>query len=277
MKTYPMPTPFQFEVLTTLDGFGSASGICFENGRLYFISDSSMLLYCWDFKGEVIEIPFVPGGNEGMLKKDKPDVESITRRGDTLYIFGSGSTFKRNRLFLHDLKTGTTSEKDITNVYDKMCLHIGMDRLELNIEGTVFYNNQFYFFQRGNGRDGINGVFVTDENMSVRSFTNIKLPDIAGVPATFTDAIAVNGQFWILGSAEESLSTYDDGEVRGSLIGVMDIDTLAIVRTYIITDCHKLEGICLYNENPESYTFLICEDDDLEGDVSPLYKLTLKK
>ncbi len=272
-----MPAPFHLEILTTLSGFGSASGIRFDDGVLYFISDSSTYLYAWDFKEAVRAIPLIPVSHSAMPKKDKPDVESITRKDGILYIFGSGSTSKRNRLFLYNLSTGATSEQDITGIYDNLCERTGMDRQELNIEGTVFHQGRFYFFQRGNGLDGINGVFITDENMDFMSFTDIRLPDIGGVPATFTDAIIVNGQFWILGSAEESLSTYDDGEVRGSLIGMMDKDTFELVRSITISDSHKFEGICLYEENPKEYIFLLCEDDDLEGDASHVYKLTLKK
>jgi hypothetical protein len=49
-----------------------------------------------------------------------------------------------------------------------------------------------------------------------------------GVRTCFTDAVLVEGKIYFLATAENIASTYDDGEILGSLIGRIDIETMKI-------------------------------------------------
>ena len=105
----------------------------------------------------------------------------------------------------------------------------------------------------------------------------IKLPKIKNVEVSFTDAILVDNYIYFLATAEDTISTYEDGEVLGSLIGKMKSDTFEIIDTQTISNTQKFEGITLYENNDKEIQFLLCEDNDTEILESKIYKLTLKK
>ena len=74
-----------------------------------------------------------------------------------------------------------------------------------------------------------------------------------------------------------SNSTYEDGIVLGSWIGVINPSTFEIEYTQKITDKHKFEGITIYKNSKSEITFLLCEDNDSEILKSNIYKLSIKK
>ena len=80
-----------------------------------------------------------------------------------------------------------------------------------------------------------------------------------------------------MATAEETASTYEDGEVAGSLIGSLDVKTLKVNFTQNISDEHKFEGITVYKQTATEIEFLLCEDKDNEALVSAIYKLSLPK
>lgn len=133
-------------------------------------------------------------------------------------------------------------------------------------------------FQRGNGKNSKNGIFIIPDNASLsKHFVAIKLPKIKNVEVSFTDAILVDNYIYFLATAEDTISTYEDGEVLGSLIGKMKSDTFEIIDTQTISNTQKFEGITLYENNDKEIQFLLCEDNDTEILESKIYKLTLKK
>ena len=108
-------------------------------------------------------------------------------------------------------------------------------------------------------------------------YTCYDLPKINGIQASFTDAILVDDSFYFLASAEDSQSTYLDGEVTGSSIGKINVTTMKLKKVITITNTHKFEGLTLYKNNAKSLEFLLCEDQDNEVMVSQIFKLTLNK
>ena len=108
-------------------------------------------------------------------------------------------------------------------------------------------------------------------------YSNYDLPKINGVQSSFTDAILVEDYFYFLASAEDSKSTYLDGEVVGSSIGKINVNTMKLKKVITITDKHKFEGLTLYKNNPKTLEFLLCEDQDDEVMESQIFKLTIDK
>jgi hypothetical protein len=78
-----------------------------------------------------------------------------------------------------------------------------------------------------------------------------------------------------LATAEDTESTYDDGEVLGSLIGRINLKTMKIDFTQKISSTHKFEGLTLYTDSKEKIEFLLCEDKDTEVLETDIYKLTI--
>lgn len=278
---------FQLELLFRIIGIGSASGLFFNGSSLFLISDNSHMLYEYKLADKKLEkIAIAPeshtGALENIAKKDKADYEALTAMGDELYLFGSGSTDRRNTILHVDSQTKKVYPPiDATDLYLAMQSFSGIDADNFNIEAAVNDGASWYLFNRGNGPKSRNGVFTLDGDINETSFqiiyNDITLPDINGAPAGFTDAVLVNGKLYFIAAAEKSASTYHDGEVAGTLIGRMDPESMEIEFTEVISQKNKFEGITLYKNTGSTLEILLCEDTDSEVAESNIYKLTLNK
>jgi hypothetical protein len=267
---------FQLTAFLEITGIGSASGLVYCGSSLFIISDNAGFLYEYNIDSEVLTPhPLISNSSENILKKDKPDFEAIALKGNKLHVFGSGSTEKRNRKLIFDINTQLASEENLEPLYQKIKTGFNISDDELNIEGALFHNEKLYLFQRGNGCSSKNGIAIIHEN-GVIQFQPVKLPKIKHVEATFTDAVLVEDKIYFLAAAEDTISTYDDGEVLGSIIGCLDIDTFHIDFTYQISDRHKFEGLALFHKSGSKTEFLLCEDNDTEHFNTTIYKLSLK-
>ena len=274
---------FQLQLLFKIIGLGSASGLLHHNNVILAISDNSSFLYEYNMQNNQLQKhALMELSQEGILKIDKPDFESITQHGNDIYIFGSGSTEKRKVMVQIDATT-----KEIIKTTNMQQLYTTMQSFgkinpeKFNLEGAIYNGENWLFFNRGNGKNSKNAIFtVTGENLE-DSFSilhnTIKLPKIKGVETSFTDAIMVNNKIYFLASAEDTYNTYDDGEVFGSIIGIINPETMKVEFTKKISNKAKLEGLALFSESEKEITFLICEDNDTEVLESNIYKLVLEK
>jgi hypothetical protein len=266
---------FQLSEYLIISGIGSASGIVFANHSLYIISDNSGFLYQYDLESDkLLKHQLIENPSENILKIHKPDFESITLKENKLHIFGSGSTQNRNKSIIFNIENHKIQENDFSETYQNIKNTIQISDDELNIEGTLFYKEKLYLFQRGNGANAKNGIIIIDHNIH---FQHIQLPKIKHVETSFTDAILVNEKIYFLASAEDTLSTYDDGEVLGSIIGCIDIETFKIDFTIQISNTHKFEGLTLFENSQSQLEFLLCEDNDTEKLETKIYKLIISK
>ena len=113
-----------------------------------------------------------------------------------------------------------------------------------------------------------------DQEFSLLS-NDYKLPKIKGVRTSFTDAVLVDNKIYFLATAENTQSTYDDGEVLGSIIGRIDLETMKIDFTKKISSTNKFEGISIFKKDNNKIEFLLCEDTDSDIQESIIYKLSL--
>lgn len=272
---------FQLQLLLKIIGLGSASGLLFNNNTLLAIGDNSSFLFEYHMNSkELIKHPLVENASDAILKKDKLDFEAVTQFDNKIYVFGSGSTDKRMQMITVDATTKKVLDSiDLSNLYAAMQSFAEIKPEDFNIEGVTYNGENWFLFNRGNGTNGQNVVFtigganLTDDFSVV--FNKIKLPKIKGVRATFTDAVLVDNKIYFLATAEDTVNTYDDGEVLGSLIGRMDATTMKVDFTKKITDSHKLEGIALAKKSEKEMEFMLCEDNDTELLESNIFKLTL--
>ena len=270
--------PFTIELLYKIIGLGSASGLIYKDNSLFVISDNSSFLYEYHIpENRLSKIKLLENAQENIPKKDKFDFESIALKGNELHLLGSGSTSKREKRITYNLETREVLEKSLSKLYKSLKETTSISDDELNIEGTLFYNEKWFLFQRGNGANSRNGIFKTKslEIDSQTEFIKVSLPKIKHVETSFTDAILVEDKIYFLATAEDTTSTYDDGEILGSLIGRMDSQTFEIEFTQKISDNHKFEGLTLYDKTETQIQFLICEDNDSDLLETNIYKLTL--
>lgn len=274
---------FTLELLYHIIGIGSASGLFLKDNSLYVIGDNSSYFYEYELQSSGLKryaLSANPSAN--MDKKLKPDFEALAFHENTFYLFGSGSTEKRNEMVqLNASNKEKVSVQDLSTLYKRMQVLSGLDSANFNIEGVVYSGDTWYFFNRGNGDSGRNIVFTLhDKHLSGDSkitFTEIILPEISGVRASFTDAIAVGDKFYFLAAAEDSNSTYNDGEVLGSMIGCIDINTMKVLFTKKISDRHKFEGLTLEYNQENELSFLLCEDNDSDLLQADIYQLKFKQ
>ncbi|RTY93437.1 hypothetical protein [Flavobacterium sp. GT3R68] len=274
---------FTLELLFQIIGIGSASGLVYKDHSAFIIGDNSGYLYEYNLENKDLKRhALIQNPAENIAKKDKPDFEAITHFGNDFYIFGSGSTEKRNTMVQINATTKEIiATTDLTNLYLVMQSFGKIKPEDFNIEGAIYNGENWFLLNRGNGSAYKNIVFtiqgknLTNEfNILSNEFT---LPKIKGVRSSFTDAVLVDNKIYFLATAEDTNSTYDDGEVSGSLIGRIDIDTMEIDFTHKISDTHKFEGLSLYKSTDDKLEFLLCDDNDTEELKANIYKLTLDK
>jgi hypothetical protein len=270
---------FQLNEFLHIKGIGSASGLIYYQNVLFIISDNSTYLYQYIIdKKIVLKFPLVDTPQENIAKKLKLDLEALTHFGNQIFIFGSGSTAQRNTMFSLNLENDALQKNDLSGLYEFLRKLASLNNNELNIEGAICANKTMLLFQRGNGKNSKNGIFIIPDNASLsKHFVSITLPKIENIEVSFTDAVLVDEFIYFLATAEDTISTYEDGEVLGSIIGKMKSDTFEIIDTQIISNTQKFEGITLYENNDKEIHFLLCEDNDTEILESKIYKLTLKK
>lgn len=273
---------FQLQLFLKIIGLGSASGLLFNNNSVLAIGNNTSFLYEYHLKTKQLQKhPLLENASETIAKKDKPDFESITQFENNIYIFGSGSTEKRNIMVQID---ATTKKKiaqiDLSNLYATMQSFASIKPENFNIEGLIYNGTDWFFFNRGNGKNSKNSIFTVSGANLTDEFTVLynpyKLPKIKGVETSFTDAVLVDNTIYFLATAEDTVSTYDDGEVLGSLIGSIDVTSMKIKSTKKITDSAKLEGLTIYEKSDKEITFFLCEDNDTDEQESNIYKLSLK-
>jgi hypothetical protein len=274
---------FTLELLFQIIGIGSASGLIYKDNSLLIIGDNSGFLYEYHMDSHDLKRhPLLENPTENTLKKDKADFEAITHFGDSLYVFGSGSTEKRNKM----IQVNSTDKKviatnDIADLYAVMQNFGAIKPEDFNLEGAIYNGESWFLLNRGNGSSNKNVLFTIEGKNLTNDFAilsnDYKLPKIKGVRSSFTDGILVGDSIYFLATVEDTESTYDDGEVLGSLIGSINLKTMKIDFTQKISNTHKFEGLTLYANSKEKIEFLLCEDKDTEVLETDIYKLTLDK
>lgn len=261
-------------------GIGSASGLIYIDNSLFVISDNSSFLYEYHIsENQLSKIKLLENTQENIPKKDKFDFESIALKGNELHLLGSGSTSKREKRITYNLETKEVQEISLSKLYQNMKQSVSISDDELNIEGALFCEENWLLFQRGNGANSKNGIFKIKslEKEPNAEFIKVSLPKIKHIETSFTDAILVDDKIYFLATAEDTTSTYDDGEILGSMIGRMNSETFEIEFTYKISDNYKFEGLTLYHKSETQIQLLICEDNDSDLLETNIYKLTLTK
>lgn len=275
MEKFTLESQFQ------ITGIGSASGLVYKDNSLFIISDNGSFLYEYHIQEkELTRIKLFENSQENIPKKDKYDFESISLKGNKLHIFGSGSTSKREKGITYNLESKEIEEIDLSKLYKKTKQTASISDDNLNIEGALYYNEKWHLFQRGNGANSKNGIAILNDNFNENGtieFIPIQLPKIKNIETSFTDAILVKDKIYFLSTAEDTTSTYYDGEILGSLIGRIDIETMKIDFTQKISDENKFEGLTLYTNSNEKIEFFLCEDKDTQILETVIYKLTLDK
>lgn len=251
-----------------LSGIPSASGIAEVGDSLYVIGDNSAWLYQLNKHYEVTDkIVLLEGIIDSILPKaSKPDFEAMTtiqNDGEVeLLIFGSGSKSpERDVIARVRLKDSIqTNVYDATAFYDALRSSTHLDAKSINIEAAATIGNALYLFNREHNLlleysiKDVLGFLQGFNDLPTYNLYRINLPQLHGLNAKFSGASDVPGtkQLVFTASVEDTPNTYDDGEVIGSYIGIIDIEDLKDGYQpicHLITD--KLKPIAIKVESVE--------------------------
>jgi hypothetical protein len=267
---------FQFEKFISINGLSNSSGLVLQNNILYVIADNATFLYQFDLvKNTFLKTPLAENATANIEKSEKPDFETIVFKDKKLLIFGSGSTLKRENLITFSIKKQKSKWSDLSALYGLLKNKFLISDDEFNIEGVIYYKKSIFFFQRGNAQSSKNGIIEINDKKHSIDFHPFELPEINHNKFTFTDATVVKNKIYFLAAAENTISTYNDGELLGSLIGCIDIKSKKLEFTEIVSENQKFEGITFYKKSKGEIQFLVCEDNDLENSEPTIYKLVV--
>ncbi|MFV0199035.1 hypothetical protein OBK01_12600 [Empedobacter falsenii] len=269
---------FILKILIVINGLGAASGLVVDKRYVYTISDDNPHLFVYDKKKKEVEkINLNPEvKSEGSHKKDKPDFEAITKYKDHLYILGSGSKENRFDLISYNLKTKQVENETYRDLFEKFLSVSKLSKKDFNIEGIITDGHCTYFFNRGNGPAAANGIYrvggaLNDLKNKPIDYYPITLPKLNNEITTFSDAIMVDGKILFTATVESKSTTQFNGEIKGSIIGELDLAIMEVTRWQKISDDKKIEGLALYKESRKNYTLYLCEDNDDDSKNASIY------
>jgi hypothetical protein len=269
--------------------------------RLAVVQDDAHFIALVDVDRDVgrggvgaIELPAGPGGLRQFdstrgNKKDKLDLEalvSLTVDGRPALLgigSGSGGTARREHLVLctFDDDGAATVEVFAGSAFYRELARKSFTGDERNLEGAVVVGDRLRLFNRGNGageaRDAVGEVSLTQLLRHLRDpllhaapplqqVQALHLGDVDGTRLTVTDAaVHPDGRTLFLAAAEASPNTWDDGEVKGTALGVLGKDGTTTLWPLLdeqglaLTD--KVEGIAVDPTNPKR-AFVVVDKDD---------------
>jgi len=262
-------------------GISSISALSYQNEVLSIVIDDSNVLYEYGIKtDELTRITLSEGEIENLPKSEKLDFESMIDSNKSTYIFGSGSTKNREKAIFINKEKNTVETLNLNYLFDSMKSFAEISNEDLNIEGVIYANNEWYFLNRGNGPNSKNLIFTVQGNNLVDDFNlffnEINLPKINNVNTGFSDGIVIKNKLYFIATAENSNSTYNDGNIEGTLFGCINLKKMKLEYTQIISTENKFEGITLYSIKGKKAVFLLGEDNDKNSKTSDIYKLEIK-
>ncbi len=263
-----------------ISGIVAASGIGYENNEIQLVSDNGNALYHYFIANDSLAKYSLDGEpvNNHLSKSTKRDLESFIIVDNTWYAFGSGSTKNRNQGFMFNKFSKFSTPIDLTNLYDEMMSFSELSIDDFNIEAVTTYNEDWLFINRGNGPKNANYLYVVQGKNLTDDFNiyyfEFDLPKINNVPSGFSDATVINNTLYFIATAEDETSTYNDGAIKGSLFGAIDLKKMKLIFTEKISDNQKFEGITLLEQSKKSIVFALCEDaDNAKNNEAVIYKL----
>ena len=266
----------------------AASSIASFNGRCFLIGDSSQFLHVLDADGQRRRFPLLPQADialEPLPKKQKPDFEGLLldSAGGKLLVLPSGSKKNRFTGVLVDLKQADfpAVAVDLSPLFQRVMGAAGIGEEDFNIEGGgVLGQERWFLLNRGNGPKRRNLIVVLQgaDLLSAEPAAShvLQLPELDGWPATSTDGFASDGLLYVVAAAEGTESTFEDGEVAGSLIACFDLADFALHAWCRLPSAVKMEGLCLLALQGSRKTLLLCSDQDDPDKPGQVYRVVLE-
>ncbi len=303
VRTLPLAKPLSEGLPCHL---AAGSGLTRVANTLHIIADDALDVAVFkadapDEEGQLYRLfqrPPLPHDHKER-KKLKPDLESasVLWQGDQAYwvALGSGSSEARMRGVCVTLdpqgQPGNSVEFGLEPLYRSLQQRFP----DLNIEGMapVIRDGRLRLAQRGNSSLAQNALIDLDLRQAleqarhgqswgpelVQQIQPLQLPSLPGsrgpVPLTITDLTPLDeSRCLFTAAAEDTDNPYDDGQVLGSHIGVLEADG-TVSRIEPVDLPVKLEGICLNARVGEKVQALVVTDGDNPEESASVYETWL--
>lgn len=269
-----------------LENIPSGSGIAKSGDIYYVIGDDSPFLFSLSKEFEIIAKTRLLDSDifpeERIIKSEKPDFETLELISENeLVVFGSGSKSPQRNIFIRVLFQDTIviEKYDISDFYKKLRnLPLFADS-ELNLEATAFRDNKIYFFNRKKNLiikfdyQTLLSFIKGESEFPTPEIKEFYLPKINGIEAGFSGATVLNNEAKIIftASVENTDNAYDDGEILGSIIGIIDIsdDKIGDVLDYCsipnTDEILKVESVTIKQEISFGATEVVLITDNDNG------------
>ncbi len=254
----------------------AASGLVVHDSKIFVVSDDENFLgiYHFDTQAGQKSVLFkeVLPDDKLLRKKQKGDFEALVhlKHLKKFLVIPSGSTINRMRGALLLENGSFAQEISFAPLYEML----GEQIQEINIEGAIAFDDELWLFQRGNGVENKNALiflnladFLDDRPLHPR-ILDVSLGQLHQVPLSFTDATQAEHLILFLAVAEDSQSTYLDGTVVGSVLGLMN-QSGEILETMILDTPSKPEGL---SYNAAEKCFYLVTDDDNPNHPASLFR-----
>ena len=233
--------------------------------------------------------------NTAERKAQKPDLEALVYldkrqsglKDDALLAIASGSRPTRYRGAIIPVTPNGDTCGEITTIdLSLVYAHLASTLTELNIEGAAIVGTTLKLAQRG-PPSAIIDLDLAQVAQALRhqrpipksavmSIKPLTLDALDGTPLSVTDIAALaDGRLVFTAAAEATSNAYDDGVVKGSVIGIIGKDGRATNVTRV-TPITKLEGVCVLADGRARLELaLVCDPDDPTRPAT-LYRTTLE-
>ncbi|MES2523087.1 MAG: hypothetical protein V4617_10340 [Gemmatimonadota bacterium] len=279
----------------------AGSSLAHVPGGIALVQDDANFIAIVDPNSGVARAIALPAGDGGKRQFDrergnkagKLDLEaclSASVDGDTLFLaLGSGSTPRREQVVMLDRWHGGEPRvrlQSLSRLYAALRESHAFAGNTLNVEGAVLQDDHVWLFARGNGAaaDGVAESSATcrlgwtallahlddpegTEPPAMESVMRYELGSIDGVRLGFTDAARWGDCLLFAAAAEASDDAVNDGDVAGSVLGV--IDRAGITRWARLTEPDgrpfdgKVEGV-LPPHDDHGHLHAVLDSDDAD-------------
>lgn len=275
-----------------LQNFSSASAVEAYQNRLYIFGDDAPYLLQTDDDFNITDTVYFFNSRAVRIDKSiKHDIEAAAIKNingeNVLLGFGSLSTGNRQQLF--QCSFGNIRQYQSSSLQS---LYEAMNQKEnTNIEGAAFIADHLILANRANLSNKTNEFFIigTDFAFGKFSVTNkikIVLPNKNAAGISGLAYLPDEDILLFSASEEETTSTYADGAIGNSYIGLMDNISKKLSQNTLAPDTfidlaaadkrflnQKIEGITVISNNNNSLVLCLTADND--NGTSMLFKVRL--
>jgi hypothetical protein len=214
----------------------SASGIVKHKDAYYIIGDNTPWIFKLNEQMDVVGKTLIADSvfieDSIIQKSEKPDFEGLELVNENeILLFGSGSkTPEREHVIRYNLENKSIEKYHLTEFYAGLRAHDILKDSELNIEALACFRNRLYILNRR--KNVIFEYTLTDFldylgkriEFPVPKIYEVMLPSSNGIDAGLSGAtMFTETKMLITASLEATDNAYDDGEILGSYVGVIDL------------------------------------------------------